>query len=164
MRFRKLRIAWSVAWGVVTLLLCSPWVRSYVGGEYFYWIYAFRRSAVVGTAQGRVVVYSGEFTIGPESSRLQRLRESTFFVAVRDSVASPLLNSASYRPIRTAALSRGSALEDRAVVISLWLPVLVTAVLVAIAWRHWRFSLRTFLIATTAAAMALGLAVYGARR
>jgi hypothetical protein len=30
MRFRKLRIAWSVAWGVVAVLLCVLWVRSYL--------------------------------------------------------------------------------------------------------------------------------------
>ena len=29
MRFRKLRIAWSVAWGVVAVLLIVLWVRSY---------------------------------------------------------------------------------------------------------------------------------------
>src|SRR6185503_6285985 len=28
MRFRKLRIAWSVWWGVVAVLLCVLWVRS----------------------------------------------------------------------------------------------------------------------------------------
>src|SRR5262245_63247163 len=29
MRFRKLRIAWSVAWGVVAVLLIVLWMRSY---------------------------------------------------------------------------------------------------------------------------------------
>ena len=29
MRFRKLRIAWSAAWGLVALLLTALWVRSY---------------------------------------------------------------------------------------------------------------------------------------
>jgi hypothetical protein len=29
MKYRKLRIAWSVAWGVVAVLLCMLWVRSY---------------------------------------------------------------------------------------------------------------------------------------
>jgi len=29
MRFRKLRIAWSVVWGVIAVLLCMLWVRSY---------------------------------------------------------------------------------------------------------------------------------------
>src|SRR5262245_32774785 len=29
MKYRKLRIAWSVVWGVVAVLLCVLWVRSY---------------------------------------------------------------------------------------------------------------------------------------
>src|SRR5690349_16513123 len=29
MKYRKLRLAWSVAWGVVAVLLCILWVRSY---------------------------------------------------------------------------------------------------------------------------------------
>jgi hypothetical protein len=29
MTYRKLRIAWSVAWGVAAVLLCVMWVRSY---------------------------------------------------------------------------------------------------------------------------------------
>jgi hypothetical protein len=30
MRYRKLRIAWSVTWGIVAVLLCVLWVRSYL--------------------------------------------------------------------------------------------------------------------------------------
>src|SRR5689334_17632588 len=29
MKYRKLRMAWSVTWGVVAVLLCVLWVRSY---------------------------------------------------------------------------------------------------------------------------------------
>ena len=29
MRFRKLRIAWSVVWGIACVLLIVLWVRSY---------------------------------------------------------------------------------------------------------------------------------------
>jgi len=29
MAYRKLRITWSVAWGMVAVLLCVLWVRSY---------------------------------------------------------------------------------------------------------------------------------------
>jgi hypothetical protein len=29
MRFRKLRMAWSVAWGLACVLLIALWVRSY---------------------------------------------------------------------------------------------------------------------------------------
>jgi hypothetical protein len=37
MRFRKLRTAWSVAWGVVAVLVIALWVRSYwyVDGAFF---------------------------------------------------------------------------------------------------------------------------------
>jgi len=31
MRFRKLRIAWSVVWGLAAVLLIALWVRSYSG-------------------------------------------------------------------------------------------------------------------------------------
>src|SRR6186713_3174521 len=29
MKYRKLRVAWSVVWGVVAVLFCALWVRSY---------------------------------------------------------------------------------------------------------------------------------------
>ena len=38
MKFRKLRIAWSVAWGAVAVLLCALWVRNYWSGDvYLHW-------------------------------------------------------------------------------------------------------------------------------
>src|SRR6476619_8397745 len=43
MRYRKLRIAWSVVWGVVALPLVVLWVRSYWYDE---WIYASHRMSV----------------------------------------------------------------------------------------------------------------------
>ncbi len=36
MKHRKLRIAWSVAWGIVVVLLCVLWVRSYSTHDLFY--------------------------------------------------------------------------------------------------------------------------------
>jgi hypothetical protein len=33
MRFRKLRIAWSVGWGIACVLLIVLWVRSYSWSE-----------------------------------------------------------------------------------------------------------------------------------
>jgi hypothetical protein len=35
MKFRKLRIAWSVVWGLLALLLIGLWVRSYCRPEAF---------------------------------------------------------------------------------------------------------------------------------
>ena len=37
-RFRKLRIAWSVGWGILALLLLGLWVRSYWAGDYINYI------------------------------------------------------------------------------------------------------------------------------
>ena len=38
MKYRKLRIAWSVAWGVMAVLVCVMWVRSYWRGDYVNWV------------------------------------------------------------------------------------------------------------------------------
>ena len=35
MRYRKLRIAWSVVWGLIALLLVALWVRSYTKSDGF---------------------------------------------------------------------------------------------------------------------------------
>src|SRR5262245_28767768 len=49
MRFRKLRIAWSVVWGVVAVLLIALWVRSY------WWLdsISYRTSNFDGTVAAR---------------------------------------------------------------------------------------------------------------
>ena len=48
MRYRKLRIAWSVACGVLAILLCVLWVRSYFVCDYM----VRRGGLVVTTATG----------------------------------------------------------------------------------------------------------------
>jgi hypothetical protein len=45
-----------------------------------------------------------------------------------------------------------------------WLPILLSAALVAAPWLRWRFSLRTLLIATTLVAVVLGAIVYATRQ
>src|SRR5689334_14765186 len=48
-RFRKLRIAWSVTWGVAAVLVCVLWVRSY-------WrVYSLYENHYVGTEQSTYV-------------------------------------------------------------------------------------------------------------
>ena len=41
MKFRKLRIAWSVTWGIAAVLLIALWVRSY-------WVYDLLEGNVWG--------------------------------------------------------------------------------------------------------------------
>jgi hypothetical protein len=47
MKFRKLRIAWSVACGILCLLLIVLWVRSYWSSDlYLYWFAIFMIAAL----------------------------------------------------------------------------------------------------------------------
>ena len=52
MRFRKLRIAWSVAWGVACLLLIVLWVRSYRQVDTLDNLYGYR----IDAKQGKLVL------------------------------------------------------------------------------------------------------------
>ena len=54
-RFRKLRIVWSVAWGVVAVLLCVLWVRSYFIRDTA-WLPTSKISVEINSLYGRVVL------------------------------------------------------------------------------------------------------------
>jgi hypothetical protein len=45
-----------------------------------------------------------------------------------------------------------------------WCLILISVAFAAVPWIHWRFSLRTLLIATTLIAVVLGLIVYVSQR
>jgi uncharacterized membrane protein YgaE (UPF0421/DUF939 family) len=51
MRFRKLRIAWSVVWGSAAVLLLAEWVRSYWTSDlYVYWVAILLIAALATTS------------------------------------------------------------------------------------------------------------------
>jgi hypothetical protein len=56
MRFRKLRIAWSVAWGLAAVLLIALWVRSYSWSEYVAVPITSNHSVSLQSELGRVVL------------------------------------------------------------------------------------------------------------
>ena len=56
MKHRKLRIAWSVAWGVVAVLLCVLWVRSYWVGNVVQVPLASLGCFQTQTVRGRLIV------------------------------------------------------------------------------------------------------------
>src|SRR4029079_3358407 len=61
MRYRKLRIAWSVAWGVVAVLLIVLWVQSYWWFNHAQYIASNNRFVAAITTQGVVSVMCGTF-------------------------------------------------------------------------------------------------------
>ena len=68
MRFRKLRIAWSVGWGVACLLLIALWVRSYWWVEGVSVTNGPRHSVVIGSCPNVIAIQIAE------EARLQRIK------------------------------------------------------------------------------------------
>jgi hypothetical protein len=149
MRFRKLRIAWSVGWGLVAVLLIVLWVRSLraedrltgnFAGSHVFRLYSSRGCLVyyVPSPPGPPSDYFWRFTFGSE-----------FWLQVSDS----RLASAPQVHLRA---------PEKWVTLPYWLLVGLSAVATAGPWFRCRFSLRTLLIATTLVAVLLGLAVWAA--
>jgi hypothetical protein len=139
MKHRKLRIAWSVAWGIVAVLLIALWVRSYQWVD----VMAVRSGRAVVSTQGKIL------TGVVNASEWPRLIESS-----KQNISLP--------PLRYTLL--GFGYEQAPVLPAICIPdsgiVCLVAALSVTPWLHLRFSLRTLLIATTLVAVALGLIVW----
>jgi hypothetical protein len=133
MKFRKLRIAWSVAWGVVAVLLCVLWVRSY-------WV----SDSLLLPKGNRITVMRGWIYVNER-----------FNISKNASVPSPQYNATSSSGI---PIPDGVGPH-----IPLWCFAAVTSTLTVLPWFRFRFSLRTLLIATTLVAVGLGLIVFVVR-
>jgi hypothetical protein len=136
MRFRKLRIAWSVTWGVVAVLLIVLWVRSYWWEE--------------------SVHYDGQ---------THYIFALTNWGIVRVGVTDPNPfgdNDGSWIFRRNSADAENASVFDWGsgwLTLPYWFILALTASLAAAPWIRLRFSLRTLLIATTVVAIVLGLIV-----
>jgi hypothetical protein len=156
-QFRRTRIAMAVFFGVVTVLLCLVWVRSYQQNEIY--------SRVSKT--GRLI------TVGANSG-------SVYLVTMRHKLTPPNVGSPPYRTgfiwqTHGWRYSAGEVSQTR------WLPLIESmrtgihvstplwfAVSIVLAggllpWCTPHFSLRTMLIATTLVACVMGLVVWLAR-
>ena len=146
MKYRKLRIAWSVGWGLLTVLLCVLWVRSY-----WWWDVAdLGTPGVVHSLRGCI---------------RYRLNDERNPQVVMSSVNLSDLEKAGV-PLRLPSwygfeFRRGPKYFQFA--LPNWLLILAATGLSAAPWIRWQFSLRTLLIAMTLLAVGLGLAVYANR-
>jgi hypothetical protein len=151
MRFRKLRIAWSVFCGLACVLLIVLWVRSYGREGIHYFRGTFCRTQ---SSNGK---FSFEY-FRPEYS----LDKSTNNVQ-------PINGFAVERMPRWLS-SRGLNLYCSSGLFRIELPykflLPFAAVVTVLPWTRqlrFRFSLRTLLITTTLIAVVLGLAIWGAK-
>ena len=161
MNFRKLRIAWTVAWGVLAALLCLLAVRSY-------W-------SVTGISGNRAANYDVIATVDGEFYFLRSPDSKPDLKPLR-TFPSPLTEADKEATRNNIKLNQrnfgfgwrhfvGMFGFDNGwqVSVSLWWPFLTVGVIAAVPWVFHRFSLRILLIATTFVAVGLGLVVWLAR-
>ncbi len=156
MRFRKLRIAWSVGCTIACVLLIVLWVRSYRCADDFGDNQNGLSRVTAFSARGRIVFWVGE----------TRAEMDSIWYSFPLGQVYEIDKFAAGWGFGTFVQNRSSPSHLNRVGIKLpyWFAMLVPVALAAVPWIRWRFSLRTLLIATTLVAVVLGLIVYVARQ
>jgi hypothetical protein len=159
MKYRKLRIAWSMAWGLVCVLLIALWMRSYwrydsVGSLLLTRTtteFAIASGCLMESANGAViVVYAG---IGESWQYLGNIGTSPEDPALRITGDEGESACSGFRAaVYPAGPTRLAAPH--------WFLILIGVVSSAIPWMRLQFGLRTLLIAITLVGVALGWIVY----
>jgi hypothetical protein len=159
MSFRRLRIAWSVFWGLACALLIVLWVRSYwwidylqqVSNTFIWQTCPYDGKLCFNWSNDAQVVEAGNVRPGKGWYLWARSVESW-----RGKIAPPL----SKRLFQPFSLRPGRPNE---LVIPFWAPVALSGIFSTLPWVHklrWRYTLRTLLFGTTLVAVGLGLIVY----
>ena len=143
MRFRKLRIAWSVVWGLAAVLLIVLWVRSYWWMDQLGSPWSRTRILMVGSLEGGLLVQVPFHDWG--------YRWNVKSYSLKSGGRSSFRFGSEFRRIPDGFCLPHSSL------------VVLYATLAAVSWLPWRFTLRTLLIATTLVAVVLGLIVWTTR-
>ena len=163
MKYRKLRIAWSVAWGMVAVLLCVMWVRSYWVTDSAEYLVPNWRDFAIGSARGYVILF--------ESDEPSKGKKYSYSGLVIKRIPETLrINSILFESHESTCILGKIYYQSKpgwGITLTLpnWFTLLVVAGLAGVPWIRWtnRFSLRTLLIATTLVAIGLGLIVWAAR-
>jgi hypothetical protein len=150
-RFLKLRIGWSVAWVLLTVLLIVLWVRSYS------WV-----EQIVGELPGGTIVGVG-------------LLPGAFGVGISDGTNVTPWTRNGWPAVEWLILVNDSEspyasrvwgmfmFADGNLILPFWLLTITAATSIALPWLRWRFSLRTMLVVTTVIAAVLGMVVWAVR-
>jgi len=166
MKYRKLRIAWSVAWGVVCLSLIVLWIRSYSHWD---------KVCVKPNAEHYILFRSvfGRFAVGYLSEN-EKARPTLEWAIYNDPQVDKRGWVIANLPGSTWLVSRelvrgrlGFNIFANAFDLEITMPhsflAMSTAFVAALSWLPWQFSLRTLLIAMTLVAVGLGVIVYTLR-
>jgi hypothetical protein len=138
MKYRKLRIAWSVGFGILCLLLIALWVRSYSYSDELRVNIADKRSVWLHSVSGDA---------------------SLFTTSLSDPLlvhGPAIISERIERPFPSDGFSFSRKRGAWNVTVPLWCPVLILTALSTAPWVR-RFSLRTLLIGVTLVAALLGI-------
>jgi len=159
MKYRKLRIEWSVAWGVIAVLLCVLWVRSFrmIRPD---WPTPFAEAGnyAIYSTHGSLLAANGLFL------EYHPVNLNSYFIPRRFQSLDP----GTFQHVRQHMTWSGFHAEYRSSAYwsfqaPYWFPNTLAAVLIALPWLPHRFMLRTLLIAMTLVAVVLGLIVYAVK-
>jgi hypothetical protein len=143
MQYRKLRIAWSVAWGILCLLLLVPWVQSYQWRHEVFGIPFPKSTLAIVSMKGTFELHTFPATANDMfGDRMDSFGDAMYGFSNVPSTVGP-----------TGVRSLPSA------IIPHWTTVILCTVFGAAPWVPTRFSLRTLLIAMTVVAAILGAVV-----
>src|SRR3954447_11081309 len=156
MKYRKLRTAWSVIWGLACVLLVVFWVRSYWWRDM-----VFARNPDVGST------YAASLQGKLRVSLFREHRNSpTDFSrwGANSAPAEEMAISLEKSPMPKRRCALGFELMNYwnpfAFAIPSWFLVPASLLAAVLPWISWRFTLRSLLIATTLVAVVLGLIVW----
>lgn len=144
MKHRKLRIAWSVAWGVVAVFLGVLWMRSYQ------WCDGISRSSPRGSL--KAASFGGTIRFA--------------YVELEKSDTEWSLGSESLEVLNESGLIGSPEFEwnrfqsNWLLVVPTWFMAGSVIIFAVVPWLSYRYSLRTMLIATTLVAAGLGVMVW----
>jgi|SRR3954454_1021012 hypothetical protein len=157
MRFRKLRIAWSVFWGLSAVLLIVLWVRSY-------WCNDAYNSPTHGNHFFICQSIRGKLLVGIEETLHLKLRQGWGILhEPLEKVNPPTLNKETGETNLDRIGASWIYSSNRfLVLLPHWVFAMIFASFAALWYWPEQFSLRTLLVATTLVAVVLGLAAYAA--
>jgi hypothetical protein len=157
MKFRKLRIAWSVLCGAACVLLILLWVRSYWWNDS-----VFKR---LGSRELLLQMRLGEVGIWVTPTKPSQLPSDDTQWRIGKERPSPAFNYFMIEGSRVIPVTGRFGFRYRSnpqntvAWIPFWAITLPVAGAAGVPWVEGRFSLRALLIATTLVAMVLGLIV-----
>jgi hypothetical protein len=149
MRFRKLRIAWSVLCGVACVLLVTLWMGS-ISHAIFIYLPAIKKHCIY------ICPMRNALFVGPGNS-------FNWHAGIEITSQPSWWPGAESHVIQHGPFAECATLLGPSYGVSLWLLIALSSSLASLSWFHWRFTLRTLLIATTLVAVVLGTIVWFSR-